>query len=816
MEKDKPTYEELERQFLAVRYELEELKKKESSGNESTIRFQLLYENSFDAILLTSPDGNIYSANPAACKMFQMTEEEICTGGRQVITDKSDPRLAIAVESREKNGYFNGELTFIRKNGKKFQGECTTKLFIDNTGEKRTSMIIRDISERKAIEQTLRESEEKLRTVFEVLPIGISLINDNRTIIQMNSALEKIIKLSLQELHEGKHKLRKYVRSDGSIMPVSELASERAVHENRIIQDVETGILLEDGSVIWTSVSAAPLKINNLSVVVVTADINSRKQAEIKSKNDEIILENYLKELKTAKDKAEENEKQFQLLFENMEQGFALHEMIYDNNNPVDYRFVMTNKAFKQLTRNFNQDLVGKTVKEILPNTEQIWIDNYGKVAQTGISLSFESYSVEFDKYYNVIAYSPKKDFFAVVFTDVSKNKNYEKELIKAKEKAEESDRLKSAFLANMSHEIRTPMNAIIGFSEFLTNPGIDDEKKEIFTRIIQRRSYDLLRMIEDILDVSKIEVGQLKVFFTPVKLSKLLNDLYEFYQIHINTIEGISKISISLSLPDELKDKVINTDEVRIKQVLVNLIDNAIKFTKGGFVEFGVMSKSNSEVIFYVKDTGIGIEPKKHAVIFDRFRQAEETHGSRQYGGTGLGLSIVKGILDLFHCNIWLESEIGKGATFYFNYPLLETKLENEPQTMRSIGTQNWTNKTILIVEDDAMNSLYLKELFEATGAKLLTAYSGHEALEVFNDNPQINLVLMDIRLPDNNGLKVTRLIKKKEPKVIVIAQTAYATTLDIKECLDAGCNDYISKPINPQKLTDLINKYFSVKRIL
>jgi signal transduction histidine kinase/ActR/RegA family two-component response regulator len=381
-----------------------------------------------------------------------------------------------------------------------------------------------------------------------------------------------------------------------------------------------------------------------------------------------------------------------------------------------------------------------------------------------------------------------------------------------AKNKAEESDHLKSSFLANMSHEIRTPMNAIIGFSEILSKPDLSDSKKEQFTVLIQQRAYDLLNIIEDILDISKIEVGQMKFSETEFALSEFMGDLYHFYSQKIKTSESKSGLVLKLSFPDNLKSTAVVTDNHRLRQIFTNLLDNAMKFTHCGSIEFGCIRGPQDNITFYVRDTGIGIPLHKQEIIFDRFRQADEALTARQYGGTGLGLSIVKGLIAQFRGKIWLESMPGIGTTFFFTMPLtIKDNFSKLPTSFIQDTQPFWNNRTILIVEDDEANSEYLKELLSNTGVTLLNAYTGKETLEIVDANPNIHLILMDIRLPDTNGLLLTKIIRRNNPRIKIIAQTAYATPTDVQECIDAGCHDYIAKPIKQGILFSMIGQCLS-----
>jgi len=383
-------------------------------------------------------------------------------------------------------------------------------------------------------------------------------------------------------------------------------------------------------------------------------------------------------------------------------------------------------------------------------------------------------------------------------------------ELVKAKEKAEESDMLKTSFLCNISHEIRTPMNAIIGFTGFLLKPNLPTQKRELYTNLVKERSYDLLRIIDDVLDISKIEVGQLKLFESEINLFDLMNQLYKYYRLKKEKEERLLNISINFTLDEKLKQIKIKIDDHRLKQILTNLLDNSFKFIKKGSIEFGCKIKTANELLFFVKDTGIGIPADKHEIIFDRFRQAEDSILARSYGGTGLGLSIIKGLLSLMNGRIWLESEENVGTTFYFEVPFNQV-VEVDSSTETELEKNNIIikSKTILVVEDDEPNLMYLGEVLIEAGVNYINAINGDEALKIFNSNPNIDLVLMDIRLPGMNGFDLTREFKKIRSEIIIIAQTAYATPDDLKLCIDAGCDDYISKPASFEKIISILGKY-------
>ena len=378
-------------------------------------------------------------------------------------------------------------------------------------------------------------------------------------------------------------------------------------------------------------------------------------------------------------------------------------------------------------------------------------------------------------------------------------------ELVVAKDRAKESDRLKSAFLANMSHEIRTPMNGILGFTELLKSPNLTGERKKMYISMIEKSGDRLLNIINDIISISQVESGQMEISISETNINEQIDYIYSTF--HSETEKKGILLSYKKGLPN--KEVFLKTDCNKVYAILTNLIKNAIKFTQTGSIIFGY-EKKDKYLEFFVKDTGVGIRPDLLKIVFERFKQGSESL-TRNYEGAGLGLSIAKAYVKMFGGKIWAESEERKGSTFYFTIPYNAEPLESN--VIKNIVTFNETdnrlgNFKILIAEDDESSAMLQKEIVGNFSRDILLVMTGIEAIAACHSNPDIDLILMDLKMPVMDGYEATRQIRLFNKEVIIIAQTAYAFSSSKEKAIAAGCNEYISKPINKALMIELIKK--------
>ncbi len=563
-------------------------------------------------------------------------------------------------------------------------------------------------------------------------------------------------------------------------------------------------------SVSWLGV---PLKLENKTIGVFA--IQSYNEDVFYTIEDVVLLEFVSDQIAIAierkrdQDSIRENQEKQRRIFESSPDPIIVLDQ---NAIVIDY-----NSALLEELHIKDQPIVGQNVFHFI--SREYWrkgLNSFKKTWEEGYikNLEFQVIRADGSKFDAEVATGAmynKDDVpesMVVVIKNISERKVAERNLMEAKEKAEESDRLKTAFLSNMSHEIRTPMNAIVGFSDLLNDATVSEDDRREFISQINLGADNLMHLIDDIIDISKIEAGQININKRECIVNKLVKDQIVMFRQNLDRLDK-SQIDVRLNWLWPSESLVIKTDPFRLKQVITNLLSNAIKFTENGFVELGV-AKRKDKVFFYVKDSGIGIREEKQSIIFDRFRQAYDSK-IKLYGGTGLGLAISRNIILLLGGEIGVISESGRGSEFWFTIPADELAIkEQEISPDSTVYSKDWKGKKILVAEDDLSNYLLISESLKSTNVEILWAKDGEEALNIFKKQADIlHLVLMDIHMPLLNGYDCTRAMKKIKPDLPIIAQTAYAMSGERELSLSAGCDDYISKPLQIKALVRMVESY-------
>jgi len=763
---------------------------------EETFKIQHYSEKRFKSLTKHSPvgiyenkaNGDTVFVNEKAAELAGLTVDECLTiGWYSALFDGDKEKIVKSWLNTVNTGvHFREEFRFKHKNGK-LVWVIGDAVAIKNANNEIKGFIgtITDISYLKQIQNTLETSEEKFTKLFNASPDSIILTEaDNNVVADVNNKFIDLTGYERSELIEKR-------TTDLGLWynPKDRETFVKMLQNKGQVRNFEAIFKFKSGKLITGLISGEIVTLGNKKLILsVIRDISERKAIE-----DQLVK---------TKIKAEENERFF-LSFMDFMPAVAF---IKDEEGKT----IFVNKEMinvhgeRQWIGTYTNELFPKEIADKMIADDKDAMDKGYKInVETTIDKHGNKNIYQTQKFR--ITHSNNKKFLGGIAFNITKIKEYEQQLMKAKNIAEESDKLKTAFLANMSHEIRTPMNGIIGFAEMLQKENLKEESKNMYSKIIIKSSHQLLNIVNDIIDISKIETEQVDIFEETFFVNELITDLHLFYEPKAKK----KKLNIYpiKSLPD--KDCIIVTDRTKLRQVLTNLLSNAIKFTKEGSITYGY-TLNNKTLEFFVKDTGIGIPKEFHKKIFERFRQVE-VETTREYGGTGLGLSIVKAYVKYLNGKVWLESTKGKGTIFYFTIPYKKTEenLKTETEEVKIDTNPFPFAANVLIVEDEEINSLYLEEIILDLNLNSLHAGSGIEAIEMVNKHKEIDLILMDIKMPEMNGYEATKRIKKINPQIPIIAQTAFALHEDRGKSLDAGCDDYISKPIKKDDLIAIINKH-------
>jgi len=778
---------------IAIARDLTEWKQSEKKLSESEKTYRLLSENSPDVILNINTNFEIIYLNTAGQKLTGLSEEKY--QGKRVfdIIPKELHSIIVRKMADIQNGFSSEKRFFdidmINMLGVAIPFEVSAVPYFEN--EKITSFLIvaRNISEYKESQEKIIELYERLDSLIEAIPDAIFFKDGEGKWLITNEPAKDMFKLKdidwfgRTDLDMAEERLEFYSiynqcqRDDELAWQAAKLSTfeEFSKDENGVTHQLEVRkmpLFYPDGK--------------RKGLVITAADVTDKQET--------------LRKLI-------ESENQFKKLISELPDVVIIHK-----NGTILY----VNRAATEATGYSSEELIGANmIGFVEENHRGIAINNMARraageiVGDYEINMISKSGEVKTGIVRTTITEFNGEQAVLIILIDITERLQAEKNLLIAKEQAEESDRLKSAFLANMSHEIRTPMNGILGFSNLLKDPNLTGKDQQQYIEIIEKSGNRMLNIINDIVDISKIESNQMEVNISRTNINEQVEYIYNFFKpeaaikgIHLNYINGLP-----------INKAFIKTDREKIYAVLTNLVKNAVKFCDKGTIEFGYSTKVNNEseeLEFFVKDTGVGIPKDKQEVIFNRFIQADISN-KKAFQGAGLGLSISKAYVEMLGGKIWVESKERKGSTFYFTIPY-KVDLNESTDFEESVSIKEVENKNlkILIAEDDAISKLLISKAVSKFAKEIIWVTTGVDAVEDCKNNPDIDLIMMDINMPDMNGYEATEQIRQFNKNVIIIAQTANALSSDRINALASGFNDYISKPINMVLLSELIHKYF------
>ena len=770
--------------------DITERKLAEKARLESERRLTSIYNTVGDVIfyLAAEADGNyrFISVNNAFFNITGLREEMVV--GKLVSEVIPEPSLSFVLgkyrQAIKKNSVIRWEEVTDYPTGR-LTGDVSIAPVIDDKGHC-THLVgsVHDITKRKQAEEDLQKSQHLFQTLAQVSPVGIFRTDADGSTTYVNPKYSDLTGLSAEEalangwfnaVHpDDREKLKKSWVSDS---------------KSRKISNAEYRFQRPDGSIVWVMGNAVPEWIDKeiIGYIGTITDITARKQSE---------------------EALRESEEKYRRIFENVQ------DVYYETS--IDGTILEISPSVEILSKGLYQmdDLIGKSMFDFYsePKGRQVLLEvlrEKGAVADFEITLKNRDGSHIPSSISSKICFDAQGRPEKIIGSlhDITDRKNATEKLKLAKEKAEASDKLKTSFLNNISHEVRTPLNGILGFAEIMSEPDLsEDEKKESLSMLFES-SDRLLNTITNYMDISLITSGTMSIYKKDFLPEQILRELYARKLIKCSA----RNLELLLEIPEQTEKLMICSDPEILRKILIHLLNNAIKFTEKGIIKYG-FSIHKTELEFFVKDTGIGIGKESLKSVFEHFIK-EDRGPLKMSEGSGLGLSISKGLVELLGGKIRVESEKGKGSAFFFTIPVEKEFEKHIISPAACKQKKNVGTSSILVAEDDEINFFYLKALLaQNTKSEIIHAFNGKDAIEKFLQNPDIGLILMDIKMPVLDGLEATRQIKAINPNVPVIAITAYAAADDAARITDAGCDYYLTKPIDKTLLLTRVAEYITL----
>jgi hypothetical protein len=807
--------------------DISERKSAEEKIIESQEKYRILVENTETGFVVISDDGKVISANESYMELAGLNDSKEIFG--KSVLDWTAPdeieNNTNAVRLCVKNGYINDfETIYEHKNGKRLNIIINASVYKSTEGHTQIVSYCRNITERKHAEEMLLKSKERYSKLLENVETGIVVHAPDTSIILNNPRAAELLGLSDNQI-KGKKAIDpvwRFINEDGSALPFDQYPVNRIVESKQAFRNQTIGVTQPNKKdIVWLLINGLP--ILNSQGEITDILIRFIDITELKSIS---AVQEFLIHCGHSSSGEEFFESLAKFLSQHLSMSYVCIDRLEGDGLTAQTLAIYNGGEYESnvsyaLKETPCGDVVGKTICCFPENVCELFpydqaLQDLKAVSYIGTTLwSFDGKAIglialiDQKPIRNVKLAEAVLKLVAVRASAELERKQAELELVKARDKAQESDRLKTAFLQKMSHEIRTPMNGILGFSYLLSQPGLNSDKQQEYIRIINKSGDRMINILNEIMDISKIESGLVEAIISDVNVNEKVKSVYDI--LKLDAADKSISFSFDISLPDSAAS--IKTDGDKLFGILSNLVKNAIKYSDNGSIEFGYFLKGKN-IEFFVKDTGIGIPEDRQDAIFERFIQADIADVQARQGA-GLGLSISKAFVELLGGKIWVESDLGKGSVFYFTLPYNRTSAKIqivENAVSLDDEEKDIAKLKILIVEDDEVSEILFSNYIQQYGKLVLSARNGAEAVDIFNKNSDIDLILMDMSMPVMNGYDATRIIRQLNKEVIIIGLTAFAQETALNNAIDSGCNECIAKPVSKEQLMELVRAYFEL----